>query len=154
MSNSTHGSAAQASETTQSTDPEAGLCAATEALPENERFIRQMAELSPVVLDVFDLSTERHSYRGSNTVSLFGYTADEIDQMKDIFSVRVHPEDLPRVRDNMARLKRLEDGETLEFECRVRRRDRCVAKTILRRNCTAANLVGQTIRLSIRGFHE
>jgi len=126
----------------------------TEALPESERFIRQVAELSPVVLDVFDLLTERHCYRSSNTVNLFGYTPDEIAQMKDHFSLLVHPEDLPRLKDNMARLKRLEDGETLEFECRVRRRDRCVAKTILRRNCTAANLVGQTIRLSIRGFHE
>ena len=29
---------------------------------------------------------------------------------------------------------------------------RCVAKTILRRNRTAANVVGQTIQLSIRGF--
>jgi len=56
-------------------------------------------------------------------VNLFGYTADEIARMKNHFTVLVHPEDLPRLRDNIARLKRLEDGETIEFECRVRRRD-------------------------------
>ena len=134
MSDSTDGSARQTSKTTRSTDPEAELRDTTEALPESERFIRQVAELSPVVLDVFDLLTERHCYRSSNTVNLFGYTPGEIAQMKEHFSLLVHPEDLPRLKDNMARLKRLEDGETLEFECRVRRRDRCVAKTILRRN--------------------
>src|ERR1700730_10889897 len=123
MSDSTDGSARQTAKTTCSTDPEAELRATTEAPPESERFIRQVAELSPVVLDVFDLLTERHCYRASNTVNLFGYTPDEIAQMKDHFSLLVHPEDLPRLKDNMARLKRLEDGETLEFECRVRRRD-------------------------------
>jgi PAS domain S-box-containing protein len=62
-----------------------------EALREKERFIRQITELSPVVLDVFDLVAGRHTYFSSNSVNLFGYTPDEVTQMKDKFSVLVHP---------------------------------------------------------------
>jgi hypothetical protein len=59
----------------------------TGALRASYHFIRQITEVSPVVLDVFDLVTESHSYRSSNVVNLFGYTRDEIAQMKDHFSV-------------------------------------------------------------------
>jgi PAS domain S-box-containing protein len=94
-----------------------------EALREQERFIHQITELSPVVLDVFDLVAERHNYFSSDVINLFGYTQDELARMKDQFTVLVHPEDMPRLRENIERLKRLGDGEIQEFECRVRRRD-------------------------------
>ena len=49
--------------------------------------------------------------------------SDEIAAMENQFSVLVHPEDLPRLRENIARLRELADGAINEFECRVRRRD-------------------------------
>jgi PAS domain S-box-containing protein len=82
-----------------------------------------MTELSPVVLDVFDLGTGRHTYFSGGSVTLFGYTAEELTQMPDKFAVLVHPDDMPRLTDNLARLRQLADGEIHEFECRVRRRD-------------------------------
>ncbi|HEV2802726.1 MAG TPA: PAS domain S-box protein [Pyrinomonadaceae bacterium] len=97
--------------------------AGIEALRERERFIQQVVELTPVVLDVFDLQTEHHTYFSSDVVNLFGYTRDEIAGMEDQFSVLTHPEDLPRLRENIAKLKELADGEINEFECRVRRRN-------------------------------
>lgn len=111
------------SKSSRSTNSKVKQPATTEALCESERLIRQITELSPAVLNIFDLVTERHTYFSSNSVNLFGYTPDEIAQMKNHYAVLVHPEDVPRVRDNIARLKRLEDGETVEFECRVQRRD-------------------------------
>jgi PAS domain S-box-containing protein len=96
---------------------------AQEALRERERLMLQITELSPVVLDVFDLATGRHTYRSSNTVSLFGYTPDEIEQMENHWAVLVYPEDMPRLQENIERLKRLNDGEINEFECRVQRPD-------------------------------
>jgi len=71
----------------RSTPRKAKQRATTGALRESYHFIRQITEVSPVVLDVFDLVTERHSYRSSNAVNLFGYTRDEIAQMKDLLSV-------------------------------------------------------------------
>lgn len=43
--------------------------------------------------------------------------------MNDQFAVLVHPEHMPRLKENIERLKRLKDGEINEFQCRVRRRD-------------------------------
>jgi len=97
--------------------------AADEARRAHERFIHQVTELSPVILDVFDLVTGRHTYFSSDTLTVYGYTREEMVQMGDTFTVLVHPDDIPRLRANMARLHRLADGEIHEFECRVQRRD-------------------------------
>jgi len=96
---------------------------ADEARREHARFIHQITELTPVVLDDFDLMTGRHTYFSSDTLTLYGYTREEMVQMEDKFAVLVHPDDIPRLSANIARLQRLADGEIHEFECRVRRRD-------------------------------
>jgi PAS domain-containing protein len=70
----------------------------------------------PVVLDVFDLMTGRHTYFSSDTLTLYGYTREEMVQMADTFAVLVHPDDIPRLRANIARLQRLADGEIHEFD--------------------------------------
>jgi PAS domain S-box-containing protein len=93
------------------------------ALDEQQRFIRGITDLSPVMLDVFNVATESHHYFSSDVVNLLGYTADQIAQMEDKYSTLLHPEDVPRLRENIERLKRLTEGEINEFECRVRRGD-------------------------------
>jgi PAS domain S-box-containing protein len=92
-------------------------------LREKEHFIHQIAELTPVVLDVFDLVTERYIYFSSDVFDLYRYTQDEIARMQDPFSTLLHPQDMPRISEKIARLKRAADGEITEFECRVQRRD-------------------------------
>jgi PAS domain S-box-containing protein len=94
-----------------------------EAMRERERFIRHISELSPVMLDVFDVVTGSHPYFSRDVSDLLGHTAEEIGEMEDEFSVLLHPDDQPRVRENIERLKRLGDDEINEFECRVRRGD-------------------------------
>lgn len=94
-----------------------------ETLREKENFIRHVIELSPVVLDVYDLVTEHHTYFTNDALSVLGYTGDEMAQMPDPFAVLLQPEDIPRIRENINRLKRLGDGEINEFECRIRRGD-------------------------------
>src|ERR1700681_361429 len=82
MSNSTHGSKRRTSKTTHSPHAKVEQPATTEAIGKRERFIRQITELSPVVLNIYDLVTERHTYFSSNSVNLFGNTPDEMPQMK------------------------------------------------------------------------
>lgn len=94
-----------------------------EILGETENFIRHLIELSPVVLDVYDLVTEHHTYFSSDALSVLGYTGDEMAQMTEPFAVFLEPEDMPGIRENVNRLKRLADGEINEFECRIRRGD-------------------------------
>jgi PAS domain S-box-containing protein len=96
---------------------------AEEALREQKRFLHQIAELTPVVLNVFDLVTERDTYISPDVVNLLGYTADEIAQMGDPISPFWHPDDIPIAREHLARSKGAADGEINQFEYRVRRRD-------------------------------
>jgi PAS domain S-box-containing protein len=94
-----------------------------EALREQERFIHQIAELTPVVINVFDLVTERDTYISTDIVNLVGYTAEEIARMDDPISPFWHPDDIPIARENLARSKWAADGEVNEFEYRVRHRN-------------------------------
>lgn len=94
-----------------------------ETLREKENFIRHVIELSPVVLVVYDLVTEQHTYFSNDALKVFGYKGDEMTQMQDPFAVLLQPEDIPRIQENVNKLKRLGDGEINEFECRIRRGD-------------------------------
>lgn len=94
-----------------------------ENLLKKENLIRHVIELSPIVLVIYDLVTEHHTYFSSDTLKVYGYTSDEMMQMQKPFDVLMHPEDIPKVRENINSLKRLGDGEINEFECRIRRGD-------------------------------
>jgi PAS domain S-box-containing protein len=107
---------------------------AERSLRDNEHFANQIAELTPVVINVFDLATRRNVYISPDVVNLLGYTPTEILEMEDSFSVLWHPEDIPLANENLALLKHARDGEIAEFECRMRRRDgewRWVASRIM-----------------------
>lgn len=93
------------------------------SLREQERYVQQIADLTPVVINVFDLATERDIYISSDVFSLLGYTPAEMVQMEDAISTFWHPEDIPIAREQLARSKEAAEGETSEFEYRVRRRD-------------------------------
>ena len=77
----------------------------TEAL-QKEHLIEQIAELTPVVINVFDLETERDTYISRDVVTLLGYTRDEMAQMKDPCSTLTDPDDIPRYKDYLAQLKK------------------------------------------------
>jgi len=96
---------------------------AEESLREKERFVSQIAELTPVVLSVYDLVTEHDTYISPDVVNMHGYTQDELAQMKDLIADLVHPEDVPIVREHFAQLKRVADGEAREIEYRIRHRN-------------------------------
>ena len=96
---------------------------AERSLREKERFANQIAELSPVVINVLDLATRRDLYISPDVVNLLGYTPKEILEMEDPFSVLWHPEDIPRASEKLAQMKHARDGEIAEVEYRIRHRD-------------------------------
>lgn len=97
--------------------------ASMEEVREKERFIEQLAELTPVVITVFDLDTQRDTYISPDVVNMHGYTPDELARMKDLFSDLLHPEDVATAREHFARLKWAANGEVRELEYRIRHRD-------------------------------
>jgi PAS domain S-box-containing protein len=92
-------------------------------LHDKERFVNQIAELTPVVLDVFDLGLRRHTYFSSDVVNVFGYTAEELMQMEEPFARLLRPDDMVRTKDHIVSLGPSADGAITEFECRIKRRD-------------------------------
>jgi PAS domain S-box/PAS domain S-box/PAS domain S-box/PAS domain S-box len=94
-----------------------------EEVREKGRFIEQLAELTPVVITVFDLDTQHDTYISPDVVKMHGYTPDELARMKDLFSDLLHPEDVATVREHFARLKWAGNGEVRELEYRIRHRD-------------------------------
>ncbi|MEA2642463.1 MAG: hypothetical protein QOF51_3857 [Chloroflexota bacterium] len=90
---------------------------------EQDRLLQRIAELTPVVLNVFDLELVRDVYISPDVVQLLGYTPEEILQLADPFATFWHPDDQPRALENLARGKAAADGEIREIEYRVRRRD-------------------------------
>jgi PAS domain S-box-containing protein len=93
------------------------------SLRERDYFIHRIAELSPVVIYVFDFIKQRNVYVSQDVFSLYGYRPNEIAKMDDLFSAFLHPEDLPRVKEAMARARQAADQEVIEFEYRILRRD-------------------------------
>ena len=96
---------------------------AERSLREKERFANQIAELTPVVINVLDLSTRRGLYISPDVETLLGYTAKEILEMEDPFSLLWHPEDIPRASEKLAQMKHAKDGEIADVEYRIQRRD-------------------------------
>ena len=76
-----------------------------ENLLEKNNFIRHVIELSPVVLIVYDLAAEHHAYFSNDAFKVYGYTGDEMARMQDPFAALMEPEDIPRIRENVKRLK-------------------------------------------------
>ena len=93
------------------------------ALVEKERFINQIADLTPAVITVWDLTKGHETYISRGVSRLIGYMPEEIAAMKDPFSTLCHPDDILSCRSNLARLRASPDGENIRMEYRVRRRD-------------------------------
>jgi PAS domain S-box-containing protein len=94
-----------------------------EALRGQSRFIQQITELTPIVISVFDLVTERDTYLSSDVIGLSGYSPNEIAQMEDVVSSIWHPDDIVIAREHLERSKKAADGQISEYEYRVRHRD-------------------------------
>jgi PAS domain S-box-containing protein len=92
------------------------------SLMQSNGFVRQVADLMPVVLAILDVATERYVYTSPNVHGLTGYTPDEITSMSEPFTLW-HPDDVPVVREHLERLKRLADGQITQAAYRVRHRD-------------------------------
>ncbi|MBC7367005.1 MAG: PAS domain S-box protein [Undibacterium sp.] len=96
---------------------------AEEALREKAHFLQRIAEITPGVLHVYDLVERRAVFINRSVTSLLGYSPEEVLAMgANATPSLMHPEDLPRFDEHMARLCALADGEVAQFEFRMRDR--------------------------------
>lgn len=94
------------------------------ALQESQQFIKKVADATPGILYLYDLEEKRNIYTNISMLTLLGYTSDEITAMDSSFMPQlIHPEDLPKIVKHHASFGGIKDGETREFEYRVRAAD-------------------------------
>ncbi|GEM86049.1 PAS domain S-box protein [Meiothermus granaticius] len=94
-----------------------------QAVQENEQFLQRVAEATPDILYVYDLTQQRNRYINRGVAGL-GYSPAEIGQIGSRESPSlIHPDDLPGFRAAQGQLQVLGDGEVLEVEYRLKAKD-------------------------------
>jgi PAS domain S-box-containing protein len=98
--------------------------AAEEELRRSQQLFEGVAEAIPDVLYLYDLEEGRVTYTNREVWNVLGYTPEQVEAMDSrLFESLLHPDDLPRVPEHLARLTTLRDGEVEEFEFRMRHAD-------------------------------
>lgn len=94
-------------------------------LTERERFIKSLVDAAPSTVYLYDLREQRNLYANARSGATLGYAAEELQLVgQETLQQWVHPEDLPFVMCQLARLPSQADGDVLEFECRVQHRSK------------------------------
>ncbi|WP_179228351.1 PAS domain-containing protein [Leptolyngbya ohadii] len=92
-----------------------------EQLKESQRFIQQVADATPGVLYIYDLTAQRNVYVNRQIGQILGYTVDEVQAMGSLlFPTLMHPDDLATLSVHVERFDRAQDGEVIEREYRMR----------------------------------
>ena len=72
----------------------------------------------------FDIAARRNLYGNQEARNYIGYSADELAAMgSELLSTLMHPADLARFDEHLARLDSAQDDDVLEFEYRMRHKD-------------------------------
>jgi PAS domain S-box-containing protein len=88
------------------------------------RFAERVADISPAIVYVFDYQEMRNVYVNREATTSLGYTPGQIAAMgSDVVDRLIHPDDRAGHRAQVERVKALADGETVEWEYRMRRAD-------------------------------
>jgi two-component system, cell cycle sensor histidine kinase and response regulator CckA len=94
---------------------------AEEELLSSQRFIQQIADASPNILYLYDVTTKRNVYLNRSVSKIIGYTAEEVQDLGSLFQPSLlHPDDLKRVSEQVKQLETIEEEEIREIEYRLK----------------------------------
>lgn len=97
---------------------------AEEALRESQRFIQQIAEISPNILYVYDLLDDRNIYINAGFSQILGYTQEEIQAMNGaVQSNLIHPDDFAKLSEHYQQFQTGKENEIKEIEYRMRHKN-------------------------------
>lgn len=90
-------------------------------LRERERFIGQITDTVPDIIYIYDVREGRPIFENRSFGELLGYTAAQIEEMGNRFMrMTIDPDDLVRYGEHVRALAQIRDGESLEFEYRMK----------------------------------
>ena len=92
-----------------------------EELRTSEHFLQRIHEVTPGVVQIFDLEERRSVFINRSVAALIGYTPEEISAMgSEVIARLMHPDDVPRFHEHLGDLRTLADGQIAVFEHRMR----------------------------------
>ena len=81
----------------------------------------RLAESIPGLVYVYDLIEDRNVFANRPLAELLGYSPDPTGALgSGVLTHIVHPDDMPKIREHHAAMKRLADEQVVEVEYRVR----------------------------------
>lgn len=88
---------------------------------DNQRLIQQVAEATPAILYIYDLSEQRNIYVNRQVSQILGYSPEDVQQMGSwLVPTTLHPDDWVKVTETIQRFATLGEGEIVETEYRMR----------------------------------
>lgn len=93
-----------------------------ELLRESQRFIKHVADLTPLILYVYDRDRNKFIYVNSGVESIWGYSSDEFLESNRIPDM-VHPDEHERRKDLQKRVTYTGENEIIEEVLRMRHKD-------------------------------
>ncbi|MEX0268083.1 PAS domain S-box protein [Leptolyngbyaceae cyanobacterium UHCC 1019] len=89
-------------------------------LQDSLRLLQQIAETTPGILYLYDLSEQRNIYANRQTGELLGYSTEQIQAMgSNLLSTLIHSDDWASIPLHFDRLQQAPDGTVLELEYRM-----------------------------------
>lgn len=90
-------------------------------LRERQHFVERITNTVPGIVYVYDLIDQRNVYANLQVSETLGYSPADVQAMgQDFFSRLMHADDLAKLPAQLQKLQALQDGESLEFEFRMR----------------------------------
>lgn len=94
---------------------------ANRGLLEKQRLFERIAETTPDVLYLQDLTTGRNIYANAQTVHITGYTPEQLIAMgENVLAQLLLPEDLPQIHSRIQELAAAPDGTVIQSQFRLR----------------------------------
>src|SRR5215467_14083163 len=93
---------------------------AEEALRESRQFAQNIIEVSPSVIYIFDVDRRKFVFINRRVADVVGHDLWQIPQEAEFVNSLLHPDDQKLLPSRKSQLASLQDGETTNFECRLR----------------------------------
>jgi PAS domain S-box-containing protein len=90
----------------------------------SESFNRNLTELSPNVVYIYDLEENKSIFLNQTGLKLIGKTWEKVEEMGDKYqSLIIHPDDMNSVLETIEKVKKSKNEEVFEHEYRVKNAD-------------------------------
>lgn len=128
--------------------PAAPAAPAHPADPLGQHFLQQIIDTTPAIVYLFDRRIHSNIFANSEIANILGYTPAQIQAMGERFIPSLmHPDDLSAAREKVTEIQALSDGESSDWEYRIRHADGSWRWLLSRESVFARDAAGVPIQI-------